>query len=137
MLSVPLPLTLGCPRLVVVVVGAASTRVAVGRCVFIVVMVSSIGNTGHVGVVEVDVGGFGRLAVGVVMAVVMVVVVVMVVGLGHCVCPGQAAHRLLHVDVVRRRLHLERPLCGVCLVSAGPPVAPVHEVVAEEAAVTL
>lgn len=72
----------------------------------IVSMVSSVGQSGHVGVVEVDVCGFRRLAVGVVVAVVMAVVVVMVVGVGHCVGSRQASHRLLHVGVVRRRLHL-------------------------------
>lgn len=106
MLSVLIPLTLGCPGLVVVVVGAAMTWVAIGRCVFVVTMVSSVGQTGHVGIVEVDVGGFGRLAVGVVVAMVMVVVVMMVVGVGHRIGSRQASHRLLHVGVVRRRLHL-------------------------------
>lgn len=85
MISVWIPLTLGCPRLVVVIVGAAKTWVAIGRCMLIVTMVSSIGQTGHVGIVEVDVGGFGRLAVGVVVSVVMVVVVMVVVGVRHCV----------------------------------------------------
>lgn len=83
MISVWIPLTLGCPGLVVV--GAAKTWVAIRRCMLIVTMVSSVGQTGHVGIVEVDVGGFGRLAVGVVVAVVMVVVVMMVVGVGHCI----------------------------------------------------
>ena len=103
----------------------------------IVAVVSSIGQTGHVGVVEVDVGGFGRLAVGVVVAVVMVVVVVMVVGVGHGVGSRQPSHRLLHVGVVRRRLHLQGALRCVGLVAVGSPMTTVHEVVPEEAAVTL
>lgn len=48
---------------------------------------SSIGHTGHVGIVQVDVGGFRRFAIGVMVAVVMVVVVMMVVGMGHCISP--------------------------------------------------
>lgn len=82
MISVWLPLTLGGLGLLVVVVGAAETWVAVGWCMLIVPMVSSVRQAGHVGVVEVDVGGFWRFAVGVVVAVVMVV---MLVGVGHCV----------------------------------------------------
>lgn len=54
------PLSLGRPGLVVV--GVAKTRVTVWRRMLVVTMVSSIGQGGHVGVVEVDVGGFGRLA---------------------------------------------------------------------------
>lgn len=104
MISVWIPLTLGCPGLVVV--GAAKTWVAIRRCMLIVTMVSSVGQTGHVGIVEVDVGGFGRLAVGVVVAVVMVVVVMMVVGVGHCIGSRKASHRLLHMGIVRWRLHL-------------------------------
>ncbi len=137
MISVWIPLTLWCAGLVVVVVGAAQTWVAVGRCVFIVTMVSSIGQTGHVGVVEVDVGGFGRLAVGVVVAVVMVVVVVMVVGVGHCVGSRQASHRLLHMGVVRWRLHLQRSLSCVGLMPVGSSMATVHEMITEESTVTL
>jgi len=104
---------------------------------FIVTMVSSVGQTGSVGVVEVDVGGFGRLSVGVVVAVVMVVVVVMVVGVGHCVGSSQASHRLLHMGVVRWRLHLQRSLCCVGLVAVGSAMATVHEMVTEESTVTL
>lgn len=71
--SVWIPLTLRRPGLVVV--GAAAVaRVAVGRRVLVVMMVSSVGQAGHVGVVQVDVGGLGGLAVGVVVAVVVVVV---------------------------------------------------------------
>lgn len=104
---------------------------------FIVAMVSSVGQTGHVGIVEVDVGGFGRLAVRIVVAVVMVVVVMMVVGVGHCVGSRQAPHRLLHVGVVRRRLHLQRSLCGVGLMAVGSPMTTIHEMVTEESAITL
>lgn len=43
MLGVLIPLALGCPGLVVVIVGAAMTWVAIGRCVFVVTMVSSVG----------------------------------------------------------------------------------------------
>lgn len=85
----------------------------------IVAVVPTIGQAGHVGVVEVDVGGFGRLAVGVpvvvvvVVVAVMVMVVVVVVRVGRAVAvvvlrhgTAQSAHRLLHVGVVWRRLHL-------------------------------
>lgn len=82
MISIWIPLTLGGPGLVVV--GAVKTWVAIRRCMLIVTMVSSVGQTGHVGIVQVDVGGFRRFAIGVVVAVVMVVVM-MVVGVGHCV----------------------------------------------------
>lgn len=82
------------------------TGVAVWRCVLIVTMVTSIGQTGNVGIVEVDVGRFGGLAVGVVVAVVVVMMVMMVVGVGHCIGPRQPAHRLLHVGIVRWGLHL-------------------------------
>jgi len=104
---------------------------------FVVAMVSSIGKTGHVGVVEVDVGGFGRLSVGVVVAVVMVVVVMVVVGMGHCVSSRQAPHWLLHVSVMGWRLHLQRALGGIGLMPIGSPMTAVHEVVTKKSAVTL
>lgn len=104
---------------------------------FIIAVVSSVGQTGHIGIVEVDVGGFGRLAIGVVVAVVMVMVVMMVARVGHRVCPRQTSHRLLHVGVVRRRLHLQRALRGVGLVAVGPPVTTIHKMVTEESAVPL
>lgn len=105
----------------------------------VVAVVTSVGQTGHVGVVEVDVCRFRRLVVGVVVSVVMVVVVVvaMVVGLGHGVGSRQASHRLLHVGVVRRRLHLQGSLRGVGLVAVGARMAAVHEVVPKESAVAL
>lgn len=134
-----IPLTLRRPWLDVVVVGPAQTWVPVGRRVVVVAMVSSVGKAGYVGVVQVDVGGFGRLAVGVVVSVVMVVVVMVVVavGVGHGVGAGQAPHRLLHVGVVRGRLHLQGALSGVGLVPVGSAVTSVHEVVSEESAVAL
>lgn len=104
---------------------------------FIITMVPSVGQDGRVGVVEVDVGGFRGLAVGVVVAVVMVVVVVMVIGVGHCVGSRQASHRLIHVGVVRWGLHLQRPLRGVGLVAVRSPVTTVHEMVTEESTITL
>lgn len=103
----------------------------------VVAVVTSVGQTGHVGVVEVDVCRFRRLVVGVVVSVVMMVVVAMVVGLGHGVGSRQASHRLLHVGVVRRRLHLQGSLRGVGLVAVGARMAAVHEVVPEESAVAL
>lgn len=103
----------------------------------VVAVVTSVGQTGHVGVVEVDVCRFRRLVVGVVVSVVMMVVVAMVVGLGHGVGSRQASHRLLHVGVVRRRLHLQGSLRGVGLVAVGARMAAVHEVVPKESAVAL
>lgn len=103
-----IPLTLRRPGLVVVG-AAAAAWVAVGRSVLVVMMVSPVGQAGHVGVVQVDVGGLGGLAVGVVVAVMVVVVVVvsvMVVGVGHGVGARQPPHRLLHVSVMGWRLHL-------------------------------
>lgn len=138
------------PGLVIVIIGA--THIAVGRQVLIVAVVPAVGQAGHVGVVEVDVGGLGRLAVGVGMVVVVVVVavvvmvVVMVVRVGRPVAvvmlrhgAAQPAHRLLHVGVVRRRLHLQRPLRGVGLVARRPDAVVTHmvDVVAKEAAVAL
>ena len=131
------PLSLGRPgRLVVVVVTAAVSRVTVGgRRVLVVAAVPAVGQAGLVGVVEVDVGGLGRLAVG---GVVVMVVVVVVVGLGHGVGPAQPANGLLHVGVVGRGLYLEGALGGVGLVRQAPVVS-VHvvDVVTEQAAVTL
>ena len=162
-----LPLTLGGAWLLVLVVGAvaagggpAVARVAVGRrggggvvvvaALLLVVVVAAaaaaaaVGQRGGVGIVQVDVGGLGRLAVGVVVVVVVAVVVVVVrvvvvvVGVRHGVGAAQAARRLLlHVGVVRRRLHLQGPLRGVGLVLLRAAVAAVHHVVAEQAAVAL
>lgn len=103
----------------------------------VVAVVTSVGQTGHVGVVEVDVCRFRRLVVGVVVSVVMMVVVAMVVGLGHGVGSRQASHRLLHVGVVRRGLHLQGSLRGVGLVAVRARMAAVHEVVPKESAVAL
>lgn len=117
------------------------SRVAIGRRMLVVaVVVSPVGQAGYVGVVEVDVGGLGRLAIGVMVAVVIVVVMVVVgVGVGHGVGSAQASHGLLHVDIVWGRLNLEGPLRGVGLVAIGVMVVPVHvvDVVAEQPAVTL
>lgn len=105
---------------------------------FVVAMVSSVGQTGHVGIVEVYVGRFGRLSVGVVVAVVMVVVVVMmVVGMGHCIGSRQASYWLLHVGVVRWRLHLQRALSGIGLMPIGSPMTTIHEMVTKESTITL
>lgn len=129
------PLSLGRPG--PIVVGVTKTWVPVWRRVLIVTMVSSVGQRGYVGVVEVDVRGLGRLAVGVVVAAVVVMVVVMVVVVGHRIGSRQAAHRLLHVGVVRRRLHLQRSLSSVGLVAVGPAMPAVHEMVGEEPAIAL
>lgn len=137
MTSVLVPLTLRGSGLFIVVVGPAMTWVSIGRCVLIVVMVSSVGQTGHVSIVEVDVGGFGRLAVGVVVAVVVMVVVMMVVGVGHGIGSRQASHRLLHVSIVRWWLHLQRPLRSVGLMVVGPPMTTVHEMITKESAIAL
>ena len=132
------PLSLWRPgRLVVVVVTAAVSRVTVGgRRVLVVAPVPSVGHAGLVGVVEVDVGGLGRLAVG--GGVVVMVVMVVVVGLGHGVGSAEPAHGLLHVGVVGRGLHLQGALSGVGLVRRAPVVS-VHvvDVVTEQAAVPL
>lgn len=86
------------------------------------------------------------MVVVVVVVAVVVVVVVMVVRVGWSVAvvmlrhgAAQTAHRLLHVGVVRWRLHLERPLGGVGLVARRPDAMVTHviDVVAEEAAVAL
>lgn len=72
-------------------------------------MVPPIGQAGHIGVVQVDVGGLGGLAVGVVVAMMVMVVVVamvVVVGVGHGIGTRQSPHWLLHVGVMGRRLHL-------------------------------
>lgn len=103
----------------------------------VVAMVSSVRKAGHVSIVQVDVGGFGGFAVGVVVSVVMVVVVMAVVGMGHCVGPGQAPHRLLHVSIVGGRLHLQGALSGVGLMAVGSAVTSVHEVVSEESPIAL
>ena len=124
-------MSLGGPGLVVV--GVTKTWVPVWRRVLIVAVVSSIGQRGYVGVVKVDVCGLGRLAVGVLVAA----VVVMVVVVRHRIGSRQAAHRLLHVGVVRRRLHLQRSLSRVGLVAVGPAMAAVHEMVGEEPAIAL
>ena len=120
----------------------------------VVAVVAAVGQAGHVGVVEVDVGGLGRLPVGVAVVVVVAAVVVMVVVvvvvvwvgrpvavvvLGHGTGTAQAAHRLIHVGVVGRRLHLQGPLGGIGLVArrSATVVAHVVDMVAEEAAVAL
>ena len=122
MVSVWSPLSFGRATrrwlVVVGVVGAATvSRVTVGggRSVLVVAVVvpSSVGQTGHVGIVQVDVGGLGRLAVG----GVVVVVAMVVVRVGHGIGPAETPHRLLHVGVVRRRLYLQGPLGGVGLVT--------------------
>lgn len=87
---------------------------------------SSVGQTGHVGVVQVDVGGFRRFAVGVVVAVMMVVMVMTVVGVSHCISSRKTPHWLLHVSIMRRGLHLQGALCGVGLMAVGSPMAAVH-----------
>lgn len=81
----------------------------------------------------------GPPAVRVMVAVVVMVVVVMVtvVAVGHGVGPRKPAHRLLHVSVVRGRLHLQRPLRCVGLVAIGSPMTSVHQVVAKQSAITL
>lgn len=110
------------------------TWVAVRRCMFIVTMVSSVGQDGHVSIVEVDVGGFRRLAIRVVVAVVMVAVVVMV---GHRVCSRYASHWLLHIGIMGWRFHLQRSLSSICLVAGGSAMTTIHEMVTEYPAVTL
>lgn len=123
--------------LFIVVAGAAVSWVAIGRRVLIVAVMPPVGQTRHVGVVEVDVGGLGGLAVGVVVAVAVAVVVVMVVGVGHGVGSRQPSHRLLHVSVVRWRLHLQGSLRGVGLLVVGAPVTAVHEVITKESPIAL
>lgn len=70
----------------------------------------------------------------------MVVVVVIGVRVGHDVGPAETPHRLLHVGIVRRRLHLQGPLGGVGLLPwRAPVVVPVHmvDVVTEQASIAL
>lgn len=104
---------------------------------FVVAMVSSIGQTGRVSIVEVDVGRFGRLAIGVVVAVVMVMVVMMMVGVRHCIGTRQASHWLLHMGVVGRRLYLQRSLCGISLMAVGSPMTTIHEMIPKQSTVAL
>lgn len=103
-------------------------------------VVDSIGHGGDVGIVQVDVSGLGRLAVGVVvvmMVVVVMVSMVVVAVLSHGVGTVQPAHGLLHVGIVRWRVDLQGPLRGISLVPAVRVAVHVAHVVAEDTAIPL